>query len=61
MRYQYHVTAEGSGPTEILVNGESVAARRATDNPYRAGGMLIDKGAFRAALDRAENVVDITV
>ena len=55
------MTGDGFGPTEVLVNGASIDGRRAADNQYRVGGMLIDKAAFRAALDRAENIVDITV
>jgi CRISPR-associated protein Csx3 len=61
VQYRYHVTGDGFGPTEVLVNGASIDGRRAADNQYRVGGMLIDKAAFRAALDRAENIVDITV
>ena len=61
VQYRYHVRGDGFGPTEVLLNGASIHGRRATDNPYRVGGMLIDKAAFRAALDRAENIVDITV
>ena len=51
-------TGQGFGPTEVRVNGASLEARRATD-PYRTGGLLVARTAFRAALDRAENVVDV--
>ena len=49
-----------SAPSEIRVNGRVLEARRATE-PYRTGGLLVDRTTFRAALDRAENVVDVVV
>ncbi len=51
VRYRYEVKGPGFGPTEVRVNGASVAARRATDNPYREGGLLISKRVFSDALD----------
>jgi hypothetical protein len=38
-----------------------MAVRRASDNPYRAGGLLITKRAFREALDRDQNLVEIAI
>jgi cellobiose phosphorylase len=60
IRFRYEVRGAGFGPGEVRVNGRTLQARRATD-PYRTGGLLIARAAFRAALDRAENVVDAVV
>ncbi len=60
IRFRYEVAGDGFGPGEIRVNGRALDARRATD-PYRTGGLLVARTAFRAALDRAENVVDVVV
>ncbi len=61
VRYLYHVAGDGFSPREVQVNGQPVAGRRSIDNPYRAGGMLIAKDTFGAALDRDENLVEIFV
>jgi CRISPR-associated protein Csx3 len=61
VRYRYRVTGEGVAPSEVRVNGRAMIGRRATDNPYRAGGLLIAKADFLAALDRHDNVVEIVV
>jgi cellobiose phosphorylase len=60
VRYAYHVTGEGHGPSQVRVNGRALAATPA-DNPYRRGGLLVPKRTFRHALDRPDNVVDILV
>ena len=59
VRYRYAVKGQGFAPTEVRINGAPVAARRATDNPYREGGLLISKRAFSDALDKDENLVEI--
>ena len=61
MRYRYSVTGEGFAPREVRVNGRPLAGRRSADNPYRAGGLLVAKDDFVAALDRDENLVEIVV
>jgi len=61
VQYRWHVVGEGFGPTEVRVNGRSLAGRRSSDNPYRAGGLLVSRDVFSAALDGAENVVEIFV
>jgi len=58
IRFRYEVTGDGAGPSEVRVNGRALQARRASE-PYRTGGLLVDRTTFRAALDRAENVVDV--
>jgi cellobiose phosphorylase len=60
VRYLYHVAGDGFSPREVTVNGRPLAAGRYADNPYRRGGMLISKRAFGEALDRAENLVEIS-
>ena len=52
---------QGFAPTEVRDQRAPVAARRATDNPYREDGMLISKRAFSDALDKDENLVEIRV
>jgi cellobiose phosphorylase len=61
VRYVYEIKGQGFAPAEVRVNGTPVAARRATDNPYREGGLLIAKRVFSDALDKGENVVEIRV
>jgi cellobiose phosphorylase len=61
VRYLYHVDGDGFSPREVRVNGRPMAGGRYADNPYRPGAMLISKRAFRAALDRDENLVEIFV
>ena len=58
IRFRYEVTGDGVGPSAVRVNGRALEARRATE-PYRTGGLLVARTAFQAALDRAENVVDV--
>ena len=60
IRFRYELTGDGVSPSEIRVNGRVLEARRAAE-PYRTGGLLVARTAFRAALDRAENVVDVVV
>ena len=60
IRFRYEVASDGFGPGELRVNGRPLETRRATD-PYRTGGLLVARTAFRAALDRATNVVDVVV
>ena len=61
VRYLYHVTGDGFGPKSVTVNGAPISARPALDNPYRVGGALIEVESFVDALDRSENLVEITV
>jgi CRISPR-associated protein Csx3 len=61
VRYRWHVAGEGFGPREVRVNGRPLAARRSSDNPYRVGGLFVSRDVFAAALDRAENLVEIFV
>ena len=61
VRYLYHVAGDGFSPREVRVNGRPLTGGRYAENPYRAGGMLISKGAFSNELDRAENLVEIFV
>jgi hypothetical protein len=61
VRYLYHVAGDGFSPREVRINGRRMPAGRYADNPYRSGGMLISRRAFREALDRDENLVEIFV
>jgi CRISPR-associated protein Csx3 len=61
VRYRYRVEGRGFSPDEVRVNGRPLASVRTSDNPYRAGGTLVAKRDFEAALDRQENVVDVLV
>ncbi len=61
VRYLYHVTGDGFSPREVRVNGRPLTGGRYADNPYRAGGMLISKGAFANVLDQDENLVEIFI
>lgn len=61
VRYRYRVEGRGFSPDEVRVNGRPLDGTRDSDNPYRPGAMLVDRGTFEGALDRPENVVDILV
>jgi cellobiose phosphorylase len=61
VRYRYRVVGRGFSPDEVRVNGRPLPSVRASDNPYRAGGVLVAKRDFEAALERHENVVDVIV
>ncbi len=61
VRYLYHVAGDGFAPRKVLVNGRRLPADRYADNPYRPGGLLVSNRAFREALDRDENLVEIFV
>ncbi len=61
IRYRYRVDGRGFSPEEVRVNGRQLPGARAADNPYRAGGMLIARDAFDAALDRDDNLVEIVL
>lgn len=59
VRYQFHLSAAGRSPTEVVVNGHALAGGRYAVNPYRRGGLLVDGAVFRLALDRDDNLVEI--
>ncbi|HSL34251.1 MAG TPA: hypothetical protein VK871_11415 [Candidatus Limnocylindrales bacterium] len=61
VRYRYRVGGGGFSAREVLVNGRPLTEGRRVDNPYRPGGIAIPRHAFGAALDREENIVEITV
>jgi 1,2-beta-oligoglucan phosphorylase len=61
VRYRYQVAGDGFSPKEVRVNGRRLPGERYAHNPYRPGGMLIEKRAFSDALDRDRNVVEILV
>jgi len=61
VRYLYHVAGDGFSPRKATVNGRPLPGGRYADNPYRPGGMLISKLTFGEALDRDENVVEISI
>ena len=61
VRYRWHVTREGFGPREVRVNGQPLDGRRSSDNPYRAGGLLVSREVFSAALGEAGNLVEVLV
>ena len=55
------MTGDGFSPREVHVNGRPLPTGRYAPNPYRRGGLLISKGEFAEALDRAENLVEIFI
>jgi cellobiose phosphorylase len=59
--YKYHITKNTSSPYRISINGKEVTNLRRGENPYRAGGVLIDNKTFSAMLNRAENIVEIYI
>jgi cellobiose phosphorylase len=61
VRYRFRVEGRGFSPDEVRVNGRPLPGARTSDNPYRAGGMLVAKRDFEAALARRQNVVDVLV
>ena len=61
VRYRYRVTGDGFSPREVRVNGRPMPDDRHADNPYRPGGLLVARRDVIAALDRDENLVDISV
>jgi len=61
VRYRYHVAGDGFSPREVRVNGRRIDDSGHEDQPYRAGGLLIPKAAFRAALDQKENLVEVVI
>lgn len=61
VRYLYHVAGDGFSPSEVRVNGLRLPGGRYADDPYRRVGMLISKGEFGEALDREDNLVEISV
>jgi CRISPR-associated protein Csx3 len=60
VRYRYRVRGDGWSPAAVLVNGRPLEGRR-SEHPYRAGGFVVPREAFDAALDRDRNVVEIHV
>jgi CRISPR-associated protein Csx3 len=61
VRYLYHVTGDGFSPREVLVNGTPLPGGRYAPNPYRRGGLLVARSIVDAALDRAENRVELFI
>jgi cellobiose phosphorylase len=61
VQYRYRVTGDGFSPKEVRVNGRPMPGDRYADNPYRRGGLLIERRAFRDFLDADRNVVEILV
>jgi cellobiose phosphorylase len=61
VRYVYRVSGDGYAPREVLVNGRAMRTERRTANPYRPGGVLIPRTVFAAALDRDQNVVEVSI
>jgi 1,2-beta-oligoglucan phosphorylase len=61
VRFLYVVTGDGYSPREVRINGRRLSGDRYAENPYRRGGMLVAYREFSTALDRDENLVEITV
>ncbi|HET9521294.1 MAG TPA: hypothetical protein VFO73_09640, partial [Candidatus Limnocylindrales bacterium] len=61
VEYRYRVTGDGFSPREVHVNGRRFPRERYADNPYRRGGMLIERRAFSESLDADRNLIEIVV
>lgn len=61
LRYLFHVSDAGGAAREVRVNGVTLSSDRRIANPYRTGGLLVDRAAWGAALDRPDNLVEVFV
>lgn len=60
VRYVYHITKREYSPYKLIINGQELDAEvRYADNPYRRGGILINREKFENALNMDENTVEI--
>lgn len=61
VQYRYRVAGEGFSPKQVHVNGRPLPGAGYADNPYRRGGMLIERRTFDEFLDADRNVVEVLV
>jgi cellobiose phosphorylase len=59
VRYTYEVTRQSHTPYRIVINGSEVKEMRPSENPYRSGGVLVEKEDFLRRLDSKRNHVEI--
>ncbi|MEX1172930.1 MAG: cellobiose phosphorylase [Chloroflexota bacterium] len=59
VRYLFHVSGGAGSAREVRVNGVALPDGRRTRNPYRVGGLLVNRTAWAAALDRPDNLVEV--
>ncbi len=59
--YCYHVKGQGYSPSQVMINGKAVKEFNYLDNPYRTGGMAIDKQLFDRMLNAKSNRVDVFI
>lgn len=59
VRYLFHVSEGGDSQREVRVNGVALPGGRRTQNPYRAGGLLVSRKQWAATLDRPDNLVEV--
>lgn len=59
--YCYHVKDQGYSPSKVMVNGKTVTDFTYIENPYRPGGMAINKKVFERMLGAKSNQVDIFI
>ena len=57
--FKYIAGKNTSSPYAVHVNGKPVSGIRYSENPYRRGGVLINKNAFNALLRPGQNTVEI--
>jgi cellobiose phosphorylase len=58
--FRYRVINGNFGPKAIVINGTEVALKH-EDNQYRHGGAVIPVIKLKARLDRADNMVEVTL
>ena len=57
--YKYHITKKTTSPYKIIVNTKEAPIVGYTQNPYRAGGALVNKKVFETMLNLKENTVHV--
>jgi cellobiose phosphorylase len=60
LQFVYHVEKREFAPKKLIVNNHELTEFRRIDNPYRGGGVTIDKAVFMQYLKVDEvNIIDI--
>ncbi|MCK4796047.1 MAG: cellobiose phosphorylase, partial [Spirochaetes bacterium] len=61
VEYRYNIMTNVFSPGHVVINGKKVDNTKYEDNPYRRGGLLINKDIFYELLNKEFNVVEIFV